>query len=123
MYIHDNVEVSSVLENFVKSKLKYLHCKHRCLSENVANASVPGYRAKDLKAHPDYSDFSVKNSFQGSKSSCVYYDYAVFESKKNGNNVDEKQLYNEVVANESLLSTYQAIYEALYKIKGSIVGL
>ena len=48
----------------MQTNLGYLNQRQDVLSQNIANANVPGYQAKDIKA-PDFSSMIEKSSNEG----------------------------------------------------------
>ncbi len=52
--------------NMMQANLSYLNQRQDVLAQNVANANVPGYQGKDLKA-PDFSQF-MSNAMGGASS-------------------------------------------------------
>ena len=43
------------LVGLLKNRMRFLEARQKVLSENVANAETPGYRARDLR-QPDFAD-------------------------------------------------------------------
>ena len=112
----------SSIEKFHIHTLSYLHKNHLLLSENIANSSTPGFKAKKLEDKIDYKAF-VQYLNNSKKIPGAKISYTDDPFKPNGNNVNEKEQYREMLSNENAIESQLSLLQEFTKLNEIVAGI
>lgn len=113
---------SSPIEKFHINNLSYFHKNHFLLAQNIANSSTAGFKAKKLEQPIDYKSFThhLQNIQKIPDAKISYINGQV---KPNGNDVNEKEQYREMLSNENSIDLEQSILQEFAKLNAIAAGI
>lgn len=107
----------SSLEKVAIANLKYYHTNHAVITENIANASTPGYKTQVLTRNKHSSKYNT--DFE----EYITRDANSDTIKLNGNSVNVEEEQKKADDNKSMIDLWQSIAETLFDCKDIIVGI
>lgn len=122
--------------NLMRHKLSFLSARQSVLSQNIANADTPGYKAKDLK-QPDFGAELAKSSgrlamtassahhFQSQQKASAFETIArrtTYESTPTGNNVAIEEETMKMAQGQMEYQTVTNLYRKTIDIFRAAIG-